>query len=557
MNLEHTCPLLVRVLSFDLIVHGGLILDGSGQPAFEANVCIEGGRISEISSIDHADALEVVNASGLAVAPGFIDMHTHSDFILLVNPRAESKIRQGVTTEVIGNCGNSAAPLLGPAREQVIRQQKRRYDVEVNWKSFDDYLDKLEEGVALNVAALVGHGTVRQCVMDMEERAPTGGELGDMQSLVAEAMEEGAFGLSSGLVYPPGRYADTAELVELCREVSRFGGIYASHIRGERETLLEAVEEALRIGEEAGVSVQISHHPAKIGAWGKSPETLVMVDEAVNRGLNVTCDLHPYVAGSTGMSALLPPWVQEGGTSRIMERLRDQELRHRIKVDMIEERIPGPGPCGLVKRGMWDQIIVSSYPTEELVGRTVAEIAGERGVDLFDAYFDLMLESEAEGDIVGFYYNEEDIRAVLAHPCSIIGSDGSALAPYGVLGKGRSHPRSYGTFPMIFRKYVRGETRSDLWNDSGGKVILLEEAVMKMTSAPAEKLGLHDRGFLRPGMWADIVVFDPKTMGDEATYLDPYRYPTGVVHVFVNGVSVISGGEHTGALPGKSLRHTA
>lgn len=555
MNLEHTCPLLVRVLSFDLIIRGGLILDGSGQPAFKADVCIEGNRISEINTIGHADALNVVNASGLAVAPGFIDLHTHSDFVLLVNPRAESKIRQGVTTEVIGNCGNSAAPLLGPAREQAIKQQKHRYDVEVNWKSFDDYLCKLEKGVSLNVAALMGHGTVRQCVMDMEERLPTAGELDEMRGLVAKAMEEGAFGLSSGLVYPPGRYADTTELVELCRVVSKFGGIYASHIRGERETLFEAVEEALKIGEEACVSVQISHHPAKIGAWGKSPETLAMVDEAVNRGLNVTCDFHPYVAGSTAMSALLPPWVQEGGTSRILRRLRDKELRRSIKDDMIEEKIPGPGPCGLVKRGMWDQIIVSSYPKEEPVGRTVAEIARERGIDPFDAYFDLMLKSEAEGDIVGFYYNEDDIRAVLAHPCSIIGSDGSALAPYGILGRGRSHPRSYGTFPMIFRKYVRGETRSELWNDSGGKVILLEKAVMKMTSAPAEKLGLRDRGFIRPGMWADIVIFDPKTIGDTATYLDPYRYPTGVVHVFVNGVAVISGGEHTGALPGKPLRH--
>jgi len=544
-------------LSFDLIVHGGLIIDGSGLKPFKAYIGIKDGRITEVGDLDLLDASEVVDASGLAVAPGFIDMHSHSDFVLLVNPMAESKVRQGVTTEVIGNCGTSAAPILGTAREQAVSRHQRRYGVDVEWESFDDYLSRLEEGVAVNVAALVGHGTVRQCAMDMEERAPTGGELDEMRMLVAEAMEAGAFGFSSGLVYPPGRYADTAELIDLCRVVASFNGIYASHVRGERETLLDAVREALRIGEEASVPVQISHHPAKIGAWGKSPETLAMMDEAGERGLDVTCDLHPYVAGSTGLSALLPPWAQEGGPRKILERLKNPETRRRIKDDMIEEKVPGPGPCGLVKRGMWDQIIISSYPTEEPVGRTLAEIAEERGVDPFNAYFDLLLESEAEGGVVGFYYNEEDIRHVLAHPRSMIGSDGYALAPYGVLGTGRNHPRSYGTFPMIFRKYVRGESRPEIWHDSGESILSLEKAVRKMTSAPAGKLGLLDRGLLKPGMWADIVVFNPDTVADTATYLDPYRYPIGIVHVLVNGVAVVSEGEHTGALPGRPLRHGA
>ena len=542
-------------MSFDLIVHSGLIIDGSGLKPFKADIGIKDGRITEVGDLDLLDASEVVDASGLAVAPGFIDMHSHSDFVLLVNPMAESKVRQGVTTEVTGNCGTSAAPILGPAKEQAVSRHQRRYGVDVEWESFDDYLRRLEEGVAVNVAALVGHGTVRQCAMDMEERAPTGGELDEMRMLVAEAMEAGAFGLSSGLVYPPGRYADTAELIDLCRVVASFNGIYASHIRGERETLLDAVREALRIGEEAGVPVQISHHPAKIGAWGKSPETLAMMDEAGERGLDLTCDLHPYVAGSTGLSALLPPWAQEGGPRKIVERLKNPETRRRIKDDMIEEKVPGPGPCGLVKRGMWDQINISSYPAEEPVGRTLAKIAEERGVDPFNAYFDLLLESEAEGGVVGFYYNEEDIRHVLAHPRSMIGSDGYALAPYGVLGTGRNHPRSYGTFPMIFRKYVRGESMPELWHDSGESILTLEEAVRKMTSAPARKLGLQDRGLLRPGMWADIVVFNPDTVADTATYLDPYRYPIGIVHVLVNGVAVFSGGEHTGSLPGRPLRH--
>lgn len=539
-----------------MIVYGGLIVDGSGQPPFKADVGISGGKIAELGRLDPDNAPEVINASGHTVAPGFIDIHSHSDFVLLANPRAESKVRQGVTTEVIGNCGVSAAPIIGPAKEDRSREA-RSYDIEIDWESLDDYLRKLESGISVNVASLVGHGTVRQCVMDMEERPPTSGELDEMREIVAGAMNEGAYGLSTGLVYPPGRYADTSELVKLCKVVADFNGIYASHIRGERETLLEAVQEALRIGKEAGVSVQISHHPAKIGAWGESPKTLAMMDEASESGVDVTCDLHPYVAGSTSLAALLPPWAQESGASRIVERMKKPDTRRRIRTDMMKEPVPGPGPCGLVKRGMWDQIIISSYPTEKLVGRTLADIADERGVDPFEAYFDLLIESGALGGIIGFYYNEDDIRHVLRHERSMIGSDGYALAPYGILGKGRNHPRSYGTFPLIFRKYVRGESRPDLTHDKGGKLLSLEEAVRKMTSAPARKLGVRDRGFLRKGMWADIVVFNPETIADTATYLDPYRYPTGIEHVLVNGVAVISDGEHTGKLPGKPLRHGA
>lgn len=540
-------------LSYDLVVAGGLVVDGSGRSAYKADIGIVDGKIAEIGVLDPSGS-EVVDALGLVVAPGFIDMHSHSDFVLLVNPRAESKVRQGVTTEVIGNCGGSAAPALGLA-EEGIRRTAGLYGLEPTWTSFGEYLECLEKGIAVNVAALVGHGTIRRCVMDLEERAPTGGELEEMRRLVAQAMAEGAFGLSSGLVYPPGRYAETEELVELCRVVAEHGGIYASHIRGERETMLEALREALTIGEEAGVAVQISHHPAKIGAWGRSPKTLAMMDEAGTRGLDITCDLHPYVAGSTGLSALLPPWAQAGGPQRIVERLRAPEERERMRRDMIEEKVPGPGPCGLVKRGMWNKIVVSSYPEDWPVGRTLADIAEEKGVDPFDAYFDLLLESEAAGGVLGFYYNEEDIRNVLRHPRSVVGSDGYALAPYGVLGRGRNHPRSYGTFPMIFRKYVRGESRPELMYDDGARVLSLEETVMKMTSAPAKKLKLGDRGLIRPGMWADLVVFDPEIIADTATYLDPYRYPIGVEHVLVNGVSVIRGGEHTGELPGRALRH--
>ncbi len=542
-------------MAFDLVIHDGLVADGSGHPAFRADVGIGEGRIIEVGSIDRGEAPELIDASGLVVSPGFIDMHSHSDFVLLVNPKAESKVRQGVTTEVVGNCGGSAAPILGLARDLEISRHQTRYGIDVDWGALGEYLGRLEGGIAVNVASLVGHGTVRKCVMDLEERAPSQGELEEMKGLVDAAMREGAFGMSTGLVYPPGRYADTEELVELCRVVARHGGFYASHIRGERETMLEALGEAIEIGERAGVAVQVSHHPAKIGAWGRSPETLAMMDDAASRGLDVTCDMHPYIAGSTGLSALLPPWAQAGGSERIVERLRSPEERERMRRDMIEERAPGPGPCGLVKRGMWDKIVISSYPEDRFVGRDIAGIAAEREVDPFVAYFELLLESGATGGVLGFYYNEEDIRNVLRHPRSMIGSDGYALAPYGVLGSGRNHPRSYGTFPMVFRKYVRGASRPELMYDDGEKVVSLEEAVMKMTSVPARRLQLKERGLINAGYWADIVILNPDTVTDTATYLDPYRYPIGIEYVFVNGVRVIKGGEHTGALPGRPLRY--
>jgi len=541
-------------MGFDLVVVNGKVVDGSGKPSFNVDVGIKNGKITKLGPIDDAD--DSIDAEGMVVAPGFIDMHSHSDLFLLVNPKAESKIRQGVTTEVIGNCGGSVAPATGLACG-VIEKMAGIYGVEVSWSGFGEYLDRFSEGVAVNVAALVGHGTVRQCVMDLEERSPSSGELDEMKGLVGDAMRDGAFGMSSGLVYPPGRYADTAELAELCKVVAEHGGIYASHIRGERETMIQAVKEAIKIGEEAGVSLQISHHPAKIGAWGTSAETLGMMEETTGRGVDVMCDLHPYIAGATGLTAILPPWAQAGGAPRIVERMGDPGLRARMKEDMIADKGPGPGHSGLAKRGMWDKIVIPSYPEDWPIGRTVADIAEERRVDPFDAYFDLVEGSGGQGGIIGFYYNEPDIRNVLLSPRSVIGSDGSALAPYGVLGRGKNHPRSYGTFPMIFRKYVRGESRPDLVYDEGEAILTLEEAVRKMTSLPAGKLGIKDRGLIKTGYRADLVVFDPGTISDTATYLDPYRYPTGIGHVIVNGVPVIKDGEHTGNLPGKALRHTA
>ncbi len=543
-------------LIYDLVIRRGLIVDGTGNPGFIADLAVKKGRIAKIGLIE-GESKRTIDTEGLVVCPGFIDIHSHSDFVLLVNPRAESKVRQGVTTEVIGNCGASAAPAKGAALERAHRIMSKYGIDEVVWRTFSDYLNLLESNkVAINVVALVGHGTLRQCVLGMEDRAPTENELREMKALVAEAMEAGAFGMSSGLVYPPGRYASTEELIELCKVVALYRGIYASHIRGERETIIEAVKEAIEIGKRSGVSVQISHHPAKIGGWGKSRETLRLIEEARKEGIDVTCDMHPYIAGSTGLSALLPPWAQEGGPKMIVERLKDEGLRKKIKQDMIEERVPGPGPCGLVKRGMWDKLLLADCEkNKDLIGLNFEEIARRKGKDPFEAYFDLLVEEEAKGMVVGFYYNEDDIRRVLLHPTSMIGSDGYALAPYGPLGRGKMHPRSYGTFPMIFRKYVRGESRSELQYDEGSKLLRIEEAVKKMTSLPAKKLGLKDRGLLKEGMWADIVILDPARVADKATYLDPYQYPEGIEYVLVNGIFVVEEGDHTGELPGMVLRH--
>ena len=547
----------VMSADFDLIICDGVVVDGTGNLWFKADIGIKNGKIVSVGKLKRSVADEVIDASGLIVCPGFIDVHSHSDFTLLVNPRAESKVRQGVTTEIIGNCGFSAAPLTSEYALNWASKRLAKFNLKPTWRTFGDYLDYLDKlGLSINVASLVGHSTVRICVMNFDAREPSSDELSEMKRLIAEAMEDGAFGMSTGLVYPPGRYAKTEEIIELCRVVASYRGVYASHIRGERETIVEAVLEAIRIGEESGVSVQISHHPAKIGGWGRSRDTLKLIDEARSRGVDVTCDLHPYIAGSTGLSSLLPPWAQEGGASKIIERLMDPQIRERIIRDMIEEPVPGPGPCGLVKRGMWDRLfLVYCKRNRDLVGLSFAEIAKRMGVDPFTAYFNLLIEEKGSGYVLGFYYNEDDIRRVLLHSASMIGSDGYALAPYGVLGEGRMHPRSYGTFPMVIRKYVKGVSRSELMNDEGSSIISIEEAIKKMTSLPAQKFGLLDRGIIRPGFWADIVIFNLKEISDTATYLNPYQYPVGIKYVLVNGELVIKEGEHTGKMAGRVLRH--
>ncbi len=544
-------------MTFEALIKNGVLIDGAGNPWFKADVAISEGKIAQIGRLGNVEAKRVIDARGFVVSPGFIDIHTHSDLALLINPQAESKIRQGVTTEVIGNCGHSAAPV----RKETLSFLKDEWEPEAKavqwtWSSLGDYFDQLEEqGVSLNVASFVGHGTVRTAVIGVENRSPTTREMKEMKTLVAQSMKDGAFGLSSGLVYLPGCFARTSELIELCSVIADYGGLYTSHIRGERETIVEALKEAIEIGEKAGVPVQVSHNCPKYGAHGKFKEQVEIYEKARARGIDVTFDNDAHTDFNPTLSQVLPQWAQTGGNREVVARLKDPKLRKRIKREIIEDKFPGPGYSGLIKHGRWDRIFLfSCKKNHDLIGKSLKEIAKIWNVDPFDAYLDLIIEEKGEVSGLLNYIEEEDIRAVLRHPLMMVCSDGSALAPYGVLGKINGYsPCSYGEYPYIIERYVIEE-----------EVLTLQEAIRKMTSFPAQRLGLRDRGSLRERMWADIVIFDPNTVKDRATSRYPYhfplpnfphKYPKGIKYVFVNGEIVVEKGKHNGVFPGHVLRH--
>ncbi|MBT9144055.1 MAG: D-aminoacylase [Dehalococcoidia bacterium] len=531
---------------FDLIIKNGRILDGLGNPWYRGDVGIKDGMIKRIGGIKEG-AKEAIDAEGMIVCPGFIDMHSHSDLAFLVNPEAESKILQGVTTEVIGNCGISAAPIKDGTLDQLrdyagsfLLKEYLNWD----WRSFGEYLDKLKEGIAVNVAPLVGQGTIRIAVMGFDNREPEKKELAEMKELLREAMDEGAFGLSTGLIYPPGCFSKTEELIELARVIKDYEGIYFSHIRGESNTLIPALKEAITIGEKAGVSVEISHHKAAGKEnWGKVKETLKIIEEARERGLDVTSDQYPYIATSTALSALLPDWVHEGGVKRLVERLKDPQTRKRIREGIEGGRLIYWNP---IKATEWSNIVISvvgSEQNKELEGKSIEEIAKLWDKDSFDVLFDLLIGEESDVRMVFFRMSEADVITVMRHPTTMIGSDGAVISREGPLSKGKPHPRSYGTFPRILGKYVREEN-----------VLILEDAVRKMTSLPAQKLRLRDRGILKEGYKADIVVFDPGKVKDRATYTDPYQQPEGIIYVLVNGEIAVEGGKYARKTTGKVLR---
>jgi N-acyl-D-amino-acid deacylase len=523
-----------------------MVADGSGAPPAQLDVAINGSKISGLfKPSDAPKASMTIDATGMMVCPGFVDIHTHSDLYLLQNPFAESKIRQGVTTELVGNCGSSAAPIVGAARD-VLMDSARNLDVKVDWSSVDEYLLRLYNiRTSVNVATLVGAETLRLCVLGTKDVKADPESLRKMNGLLAESMLQGAFGLSSGLIYAPGCYASTEELISLASTSASFGGFYTSHIRGEGGTLVRAVQEAIRIGREARSAVEISHHKA-CGKpnWGMVKETLKIIESARAEGIDVGFDVYPYTASNTSLDSILPPWARDGGKEGILNRLKNPGERKRIAEsfltlsDEFENTVMEDG---------WENIVVvglSQGSNKRFENKSVADIAKELDKDPSETAFDLMVEENLGVNAIFHEISEDDVMTVISHPLACIGSDGMSESAYGPLSSSATHPRSFGTFPRVLRRYSI---------EKG--LFPLHEAIMKMTSIPARRIGLMDRGILAKGMVADVVVFDPAKVRDLATFEDSHRYPEGIVFVLVNGTVTIENGDHTKERAGLVLRH--
>jgi N-acyl-D-amino-acid deacylase len=532
-----------REPDYDLIIRNGRIIDGTGAPAVRNDVAVKGDRIAAIGALAEATAATVLDANGLVVAPGFINMLSWADEALLVDGRSQSDIRQGVTLEVFGE-GTSMGPLNERMkRDQIAQQGDLRY--EVTWTTLGEYLQHLEtKGVSANVASFVGATTVRIHELGYEDREPTPEELARMKELVRQAMREGALGVGSSLIYAPAFYASTAELVELCKAAGEFGGMYISHVRSEGSRLLEALDELIRIAREANVPAEVYHFKAAGREnWDKTDAAIAKIEAARNEGLRITADIYTYPAGATGLNATMPPWVQEGGYEEWVKRLKDPAIRARLRKEMTtpttewENFFTGAGPDGILLSGF------KSEALKPLTGKTLAEVAKMRGTSPEETAMDLVVEDGSRVDAVFFLMSEDNLRKKLRLPWVSFASDAGSLAPEGPFLASNPHPRAYGNFARWLAKYGRDE-----------KLVSLEEAIRRLSGLPAQNLGLKERGQLAPGMMADIVVFDPATIQDHATFEKPHQYATGVRDVFVNGVQVLRNGEHTGATPGRVVR---
>jgi N-acyl-D-amino-acid deacylase len=530
---------------YDLVIVNGRIVDGSGAAGFDADVAITGDTIARIGPIDPGDrarARKLIDARGLTVTPGFIDIHTHSDYPLLADGTAQSAVRQGVTTDILGE-SDSAGPIQGKVKKSA------PYGITVDWRSLGEYLSRLESrGISINVGSFVGATQVRRCVIGDESREPTPAEMAEMKHLVEEAMQEGAFGLSCALLVPPNTYHTTPQLIELASVVKPFGGIFLIHIRTEGEGIDTAVKEALEVGEKAQVPVEILHLKiADRRLWGRMKDICDLIENARSRGIKASANQYPYIAGQNNLVALVPPWAMEGGRENMLRRLKNPADRRRIEKDLYQG-IPGWYNHYLAMSG-WEGCLVASVKSagnKPYEGKSVADIAKITGKKPADVVFDLLAEEEGSVPAVYFLMSEEDVRYAMKVPWVSVGSDGSAVRPDGPLGAGKPHPRWYGTFPRVLGKYVREDG-----------VLPLEDAVRKMTSLNAEKLGIPDRGLLREGKKADVTVFDAARVIDRATFENPHQYPAGIEYVIVNGVPVLEKGDHVGSRPGKILRKTS
>ena len=537
---------------FDLIVQNGKIVDGSGQRGYPADIGVKDGYITEISFQLAAEAKEIINAAGCVVSPGFIDMHSHSDFSLLVHPEAESRVRQGITTELVGNCGGSPAPVPVEGIEDFMQYmtglgrlyQKALAPADCRWRTLAQFYEDLgKNGIAVNVAPLVGHSTLRCAVMGYESKPPSPDELNRLKDLLEDALDQGAFGMSTGLIYHPGAFADRNELAELGKLIQSHGGIYTIHIRSEGRYLLEAIDEALYVAEASGVSLEISHLKCEIPAnWGKAAAVLERIHRARERGRDIDFDQYPYLAYQCSLLEIFPTWAKNSGSHRMIAVLNDKNLRPKVIKDMTQPPYDWDNPMDGLS---WDQIRLVGFSSEKnrmLDGMTVAQIAELRDMASHEAVFCLFEEEQGQLSMIVFSMNDDELIDIMQQPDGMVGSDGYAVAPYGLTGEAKVHPRYYGTFPRILGHYVREK-----------QVLSLEAAIRKMTYLPALKLGLKNRGLVKKGYRADMVVFDESRIIDTATFENPHQYPRGIHHVMVNGQKVISEGEHTGQLPGEVL----
>ena len=528
---------------FDLVIIRGRIIDGTGSPWYSGDVGIRNGKIAAIGNLERESRAKTLDAHGHVVTPGFIDMLGQSELSILVEPRLPSKIFQGITTEITGE-GDSVAPLNG----SIIRANQKVYEhygITPDWRTLRQYFARLEkQGIGINFATYVGATSVRRMVLGDEDRRPTPEQLDKMKGLVAESMRAGAMGLSSALEYAPAPYATTDELIALAREATKSGGIYASHMRSEGDGIMSALDEALRIGREASIPVEIWHlKVAGKNNWGRMPAVVAKINAARASGTDISANTYAYTAWENDLSAFIPPWAHDGGNAKLIARLRDPVLRARIRKDMLSpssewdnewDEIPGPEAVVID--------VVHKAGLLPLQGKTLADVARIWKKDPIDSLFDLLIEDEALTSVAAFGMSESDVALALEQPWISVDNDSAGTSPQGILGQEHPHPRAYGTFPRIIRKYVREE-----------KKLTLDDAIRKFTALPAQRMRLTDRGVLKEGMWADIVIFDPLTIRDTATFESPNQLSEGMEYVLVNGVPVIEGGKMTGALPGKIL----
>jgi N-acyl-D-aspartate/D-glutamate deacylase len=525
----------------DILIRGGILFDGSGSPGVADDILISDGRIAAIGPNLAGSARQTIDAQGLAVAPGFIDIKTHSDFTLPINPKAESKVRQGVTTEIIGHCGFSVAPAL-PGKVDLLKDYLSPSAPWLPFKetTFPDYLDTFP-ATAVNAGMLVGHNTLRLMVMGMANRPPTADEMAAMIALLEDALQAGALGMSSGLFTPPGSYAQPAEMIALGHVLKRYNAGYFTHLRDESKHVLEALAEAIDVAEQCGVHVEVVHFKCSgTDNWGKAAQALQMIAAAKARGLDVDCDSYPYAAGSNPLKNILPAWVQAGGVEAMLARLGERETRERIRSDIARDGLNNWG-----RIPSWDCVQISISPNlPKYQGRTIGALAREQRRDPIDTLSQYLLDDKGATRVLVRSISEDDITDIVRSPTALVGSDGNCVATTGTVSQGMPHPRFYGTFPRIIDHYVREQA-----------VLPLTAAIHKMTGATARALKLADRGLLREGFRADIAIFDPGDFRDRATYENPHQYPTGArTSVIVNGTLVVENASHTGALPGKVLR---